>query len=401
MQDNRLNIVIKSFPALNGDCILVSFGDNYKKHILIDCGYTDTYKKYLKKELLEIANKKECIEKLIITHIDSDHILGAISLLKENLNRFIEIKEVWHNTYRHIQSVKIETSAKPNQLIGFKQVIARGYCLEKSNNLELEISAEQGTTVGALLIKGKYNWNLAFDGQAVSIDNQQDIIIDEKTRILLLSPDYRKLKILESFWEEELDKLNLERTKGYDNYFDDAFEMMLSWEKEKVKIFEKEISSTNISIEELSKAEFSEDESATNGSSIAFILQIKDKNLLFLGDSHPDLILKSLKNYQNENSIYFDFIKVSHHGSFNNTSPSLLQLIDSRIYLFSTNGSRHNHPDKETIAHIICRKTNFQRQLFFNYKTPNSEYYNNKDWMNKYNYSINYIEEHPYEIPLT
>lgn len=400
MKDN-LNITIKSFPALNGDCILVSFGGDYKKHILIDCGYTDTYKNYLKKDLLEIANKKECIEKLIITHIDSDHILGAISLLKENLNRFIEINEVWHNTYRHIQSVKIETISKPNQLIGFKQVIARGYRLDKRNNLELEISAEQGTTVGALLIEGKYKWNLAFAGQAVSIDNKQNIIIDEQTKITLLSPDNKKLKILESFWEEELGKLNLEKAKDHDNYFDDAFEMMLSWEKEKTKVIEKEISSTNISIEELSKSEFSEDESATNGSSIAFVLQIKDKNLLFLADSHPDLILKSLKKYSNENFIYFDFIKVSHHGSFSNTSPSLLSLIDSRIYLFSTNGRRHNHPDKETIAHIICRKTNFQRQLFFNYKTSNSEYFNNKDWMNKYNYSISYIEEYTYEIPLT
>jgi beta-lactamase superfamily II metal-dependent hydrolase len=143
-----------------------------------------------------------------------------------------------------------------------------------------------------------------------------------------------------------------------------------------------------------------EDKTPTNGSSIAFVLKIKAKLLLFLADSHPGLILKSLVEYQSEGIINFDSIKVSHHGSFNNISLPLLKKIDSRIYIFSTNGNKHNHPDKETIAHIVGRKSEFERKLFFNYKTLNSEYFNNKDWMKTYNYSIHYLNQDHYKISI-
>lgn len=52
------SIILNIFPALNGDSILVSYGLNEKKHILIDCGYITTYNTFIKKELVEIANWK-------------------------------------------------------------------------------------------------------------------------------------------------------------------------------------------------------------------------------------------------------------------------------------------------------------------------------------------------------
>jgi len=92
-------------PAFNGDCLIVSFGKKTKKHILIDCGYPQTYEECLKPILLEISNKGECLERMIITHIDSDHIFGTIKFLEENQSKFIEIKQVWHNTYRHLKFI--------------------------------------------------------------------------------------------------------------------------------------------------------------------------------------------------------------------------------------------------------------------------------------------------------
>lgn len=37
------------YPAENGDCFLISLGEENRKHILIDCGYADTYHNYLKR----------------------------------------------------------------------------------------------------------------------------------------------------------------------------------------------------------------------------------------------------------------------------------------------------------------------------------------------------------------
>ena len=94
-----------------------------------------------------------------------------------------------------------------------------------------------------------------------------------------------------------------------------------------------------------------------------------DKKLLFLADSHPSMILESLKKHYSEDDfpIEFDIIKVSHHGSVTNTSKKLLEVIDSKNYIISSDGSKFGHPNIETIARIINRKSDFIRNLYFNY----------------------------------
>jgi len=393
---------IKTYPAKNGDCFLISFGrkNEKSKHLLIDCGFVDTVNNYLKNDLIEIADKGESIEKLIITHIDADHIQGAIRLLKENNSeKFIEIKEVWHNTFRHLfehQENKIDVKQK--QIL--QQIIQRGYIKNEDKKGIQEISAEQGTTVGALILKGNYFWNSYFKGKAVSIENKKEIEVDADTIMHLLSPDKQKLVRLQNFWKDELRKYGVNYVDGNSELYDDAFEMLVSWEKEKLIKKPKQISTTKQTIEELIKQPFDEDNTATNGSSIAFILKIQNKKLLFLGDSHPDLIVKSLDEYCKEEKIIFDLIKISHHGSFNNINKQLLEKIDSENYLFSTNGQRHNHPDKETIAHIISREAVLHRNLYFNYITSSSEYFKTDVWMKKYNYSIHYLNKAPYTLEL-
>ena len=399
MKDSIFSITISVFPALNGDSLLISYGANEKKHILIDCGYISTYNSYIKRELVEIASNGECLEKLIITHIDSDHIWGAIPFLKDNQERFIEIKEVWHNTFRHLLngSEKEENSTNKEEKT-IQKILSRGYFNNESKNGENQISAEQGTTLGALLLKGDYSWNSDFNKKAVSIENRQIVNIDLESQIILLSPNKEKLDNLKTLWDSELTKYDLKYSKEEGKLYDDAFEMLLTWIKEIQVKGVQTISSNKIQMEELLSSIPVEDKTPTNGSSIAFILIIKEKKLLFLADSHPGLILKSLLEYQPEGVINFDSIKVSHHGSFNNVSLELLEKIDSEVYIFSTNGNRHNHPDKETIANIVGRKTKFERKLFFNYKTLNSEYFNNQDWMKTYNYSIHYLYQDNYKI---
>lgn len=401
MKNSIFTITLFVFPALNGDSLLISYGANKRKHILIDCGYVATYNTYIKNELVGIANKGECLEKLIITHIDSDHIWGAIPFLKDNQERFIEIKEVWHNTFRHLLdgSEKEEKISNKDEKI-IEKILSRGYFDNESKKGEKEISAKQGTTLGALLLKGEYSWNNDFNKKAVSLENRQTINIDLESQIFLLSPNKEKLDNLKTLWDSELIRYDLKYSKESGKLYDDAFEMLLTWIKESKAKGIQVISSNKMQIEELLASVPDEDRTPTNGSSIAFILKIKEKKMLFLADSHPGLILNSLLEYQPEGIINFDCIKVSHHGSFNNININLLEKIDSEVYIFSTNGNKHNHPDKETIAHIVGRKSEFERKLFFNYKTLNSEYFNKEDWMKTYNYSIHYLNQDNYKIPV-
>jgi beta-lactamase superfamily II metal-dependent hydrolase len=58
-------------------------------------------------------------------------------------------------------------------------------------------------------------------------------------------------------------------------------------------------------------------------------------------------------------------MKVSHHGSSNNTNKELLELIKTDNYIISTNSDMHNLPDKRTLARIIDYNPN--AVFYFNY----------------------------------
>ena len=211
-----MNIDIIAYPAKNGDCFLInSYDKKEQKHFLVDCGYAATIKNFLKDDLVKIGLKGGTLEKLILTHIDADHIQGAIRLLKENNSeRFIEIKEIWHNSFRHLFEKKQKDITEKESRI-LSQIILRGY--PKKHNItkgEQEISARQGTTVGALILQGKYSWNSDFGGNAISTDYGKEIIISKNAKIFLLSPDKKKLEKLKNLWSSELQKYGVNYDSG-------------------------------------------------------------------------------------------------------------------------------------------------------------------------------------------
>jgi len=71
-----------------------------------------------------------------------------------------------------------------------------------------------------------------------------------------------------------------------------------------------------------------------------------------------------------------------------NQEVSSLYINHWRIFLISTDGSLHGHPDLETIARLIARPAKVKRQLIFNYANNTFEFFDRQDWMDKYNYSI-------------
>jgi len=390
MSDKKIKI--KVFPALNGDSILLDLTTNL---FLIDGGYINTFNEYLCTELKRKSEEGKSISHLIVTHIDSDHISGIVRLLEKNTNsEIIEIENIWHNSYRHIKGLPDNLSL--NSFEGKTDLTA---LFEKSYLKEViegrqDISAEQGSSLGGLILKDDYKWNSEFGGKAVSINNLDVISIDDKTIIKILSPNNDKLSKLKNFWSKELYKKGYQITEDDSNY-DDAFEFLLAQEKEKKVLLKKDISGGDIDIAKLSDAEVIEDASPTNGSSISFVLEKDDKKLLFLADSHPSLILENLKLHYSEEElpIEFDIIKLSHHGSITNTSKELLEIIDSRNYIISSNGSRYGHPDIETIARIINRESTFIRNLHFNYPPIFIHEINNETLKEKYSFEIYVAQE--------
>lgn len=374
-------IKIEMFRASKGDCFLISLiEDTNKKHILIDGGFYHTYENHLKNRLRELAIGGDRLSLVVVTHIDSDHIEGILQLLKENQSannpQIISIDEIWHNSYRHLQLDQMEKLSTLNykEKIVLEDIIVQNNSIEIKNSDESnDVNAEQGSSLASLIFKGNYNWNSQFDGMAVSTNNNRTIKLNEEIIIHLLSPNNRKLENLKSYWLDELQKQKYDFKLTDDKLFDDAYEFYLMSERNEIDGDENEsISSKRVekNLNEYLNKKETTDSSPTNGSSISFIIEYKKKKMLFLGDSHPRIIKEELEKLLKtpEEKIFFDLIKISHHGSRRNTHKELLNIIDSNNFLISTNGETHKHPHNETIAKIVCRPTKDVRNLFFNYR---------------------------------
>ncbi|MEM6717673.1 MAG: MBL fold metallo-hydrolase [Bacteroidota bacterium] len=324
-----MSISVKFLEAYNGDSILISFqGDDGKtKNILIDGGTRHTYVKKrrsgdLKREVELIQKKNEKIDLLVLTHIDDDHIGGILELFKDQKLDKTIIKNLWFNSGRLIAEY-LDSSINDQD---------RNISIGIYNTLET--SFQQAIDLETLL-QNLNCWDRTIKKRIVvePIDN---------CKLTIISPSKRTLKKLHNNWKTKKPE-SLKNSPSQTDYH---------------------IPLINLMSEEDT---YKKDSSIPNGSSISFILEYKNRKLLFLGDAHPNVIVESLQElgYTKNKKLRLDLLKVSHHGSKKNTSKKLLELIDCDVFVISTNALKHGLPDKLTLARII--KSNPRCTLLFNY----------------------------------
>lgn len=334
---------IKFLKANNGDAIFISYKHNSNsKNILIDTGTGATYcskpngrKKdgELKNLINDLQSKDEKIDLLIITHWDDDHIGGILKWFQEDLDSAKSmINHIWFNSgtliNKHFESD--EASEDKNVL----------------DNLEYNAntSIKQGVTFEKYILDSSLSHNL------IKNDTFVDNILDG-IKFTILSPTNKELERLLTKWEESPYNSN---TSASNKDYDKTFEQLLV-------------------------NDFKEDDAIHNGSSIAFILEIEDKKMMFLGDAHPSVIVDSLNKlgYKQANKLKIDLMKVSHHGSKANTSDELLDIIECDRFMISTDGSKHGLPNKETIARIVKKHENCK--IYFNYPELINQIFNQEE----------------------
>ena len=374
------------YPACEGDAFLISFGENQETNIIIDMGLSDTYTSFIRNDLIELKNQGRKIDLLIITHVDQDHIQGAITFFEENgiEQNIIEVSEVWHNSFRHLQFEKEKTHLTNEERLTLEQIKLQNQYMNKYG--ESDATVEQGSTLAGLLYANKCNWNNSFTNKAVCIENNFRTSLPE-LNITLLSPDQGKLKRLSKVWLEYLETTSYNFNISEDTIFDDAYELYIQ-NIQDIEAITSDASNSKetFNIEKLSDSK-GKDSSKTNGSSISFIINYKGKKLLFLGDAHNDNIFNELNKLKNSGyELDFEVVKVAHHGSKNNISKEFLELIKSKRYLISTSGARHCHPDLEAIAKIAT--AGHSKQIITNYRHEKLKHFNDSKLEIKYKYKI-------------
>lgn len=315
---------IRILKALHGDSFILNCvkGNQYGT-VVVDGGpYRDNYK------IVQILEEYESIDLMVVTHYDDDHIGGLLAYIEKHKNdRPFPIKEIWVNCS---QQVPVTNTAN----ISFTQA-------KKLSNLLFEINKD---------LESKEFPTVAWESLILAGQKVQKPYAD----FFVLSP------------EEE--SLNL----NFFNYASECGDIASHRSRQK--------SALTKSLQELSTLKkkivnLKNKQEVINLSSIAFFVSCDNFSALMLGDSYPDTIIKTLQSngYNNsDNKLRVSYTKIAHHGSANNTSNTLLDMLDCDTYIISTNGGNgvSCHPDRETIGNITWhpnRDHNSPVNLVFNY----------------------------------
>ena len=307
---------------MKGDSFLVSADE---RNILIDGGVSSTYSREIIRELKAIQSLGQALDLVVLTHTDDDHIAGLIRLLCDTNYRHM-IKEVWFNSVPEYRDFRLKQDKK--------------------------LSVKQGVNFDTLvkLLKAE-NPNLNVKSHITCESEPRSIIIAENICINILSPKEITLKdFIDKYHYEKPDK-KLSKKCDYNK------KIIELWGNNEIK-----------------------DSSLSNEASIAFELKYKDKNFLFLGDSHAQTISDSLlkRGHDRSNKLPVTLTKLSHHGSKSNITTDLLESISCNKYIISTNGA-YSLPHKETLAKIIKHRKE-SVEFIFNYKPLLNRILRNNDF---------------------
>ena len=328
-------------PAGHGDCIVVEYGSPAQPHrILIDGGTEGTWKR-LKKFIEALPKAARKFELLVVTHIDADHIGGALGILDGSVEG-LEFADIWFNGWRHLTALE-------------------------------EQGPVQGEKLTTLLWPQLARWNKAFGGKAVVLPETgplPTVTLPGGMRLTLLSPTPAKLRALQPEWKKKCEEAGL-APQVAPPVHPEGLEPMGA-----------------IDIDALAAEPFKEDPEEANGSSIAFLAEYGGKKILFAADAHPSVLVDSIGRLPG-GKLQVDAFKLPHHGSKKNVSTELLSLVQTNRYLFSTNGSYFKHPSREAVARVIQRRVP-SCELRFNYRSDYTRVWDSAALSKKWGFFTSY-----------
>jgi beta-lactamase superfamily II metal-dependent hydrolase len=336
---------IEMLPAGHGDALWIEYGDQGSIHRwMVDCGTQQTAKE-LNRRVQAVPENERFLELFIMSHIDSDHIGGALPFLK-TIKEELKLGDVWFNGWRHLSG---------------------------------QLGSRQGEMFSTAIQDFELPWNKWLDGGTIVVagDKLPECVLPGGMRLVLLSPTPAQLKKLAPVWTRELKRYGLEPGARVD-----------------YSRFLKGKPSTSTDVDQLADSPFAGDGGVPNGSSIAVLAEFGGTSALLSADAHAPVLAESIRTLLRQrgaDKLKLDACKVSHHASQNNLSTELLKLLDCPRYLVSTNGDHFSHPDREAIARII-KYGGSRPSLHFNYRSKYNEVWARPDLQERYGYVAFYPE---------
>lgn len=351
---------IHMLPAAHGDCLLVEYGtSNGVYRVVIDGGVVHTYET-LRAQLEAIPEKQRELTLLVITHVDADHIEGAVKLLSDE-SLGLRMNEVWFNGYEQL-----------------------------AVDAPVNFGGVQGEYASALIEKRKLSWNAVTNGGAICVPDEGPLptfTLPGGLQITILSPTISRMADMADKWDSEVKKAGL--VPGHSK---EALEHLQTKGKRLLVRFSDTDEGPNV--QDLVAEPYDRDTAPANGSSIAFIAEYGGKRVLFGADAHAEVLVSSLERLLKERKLDIldlDIFKLPHHGSSANLSPRLLDLVNPKQVLVSTSGAIFEHPDAEAIARILHTKRSVD--FVFNYRSEETEVWDNDNLRKQFQYTTHYPQK--------
>ena len=350
-----MRAILKTFESGAGDCIFLVMKDETdgsRFHIMMDCNVlTDEIKTYIRDEL------DKHIDVLIVTHIDSDHANGITKLMRNSDFADMQIGMILFNGF---QPQTEQPQTLPPQTIVKLQAVAELL----PPTVDEAFQKTNGMDAACLITELNKHPQWKFVWRQTPILAGETILLGNKEkwgRLRVLSPT-------QDVMDDLLHDVKLEYAKRLSSAppnkafvdQDKYYELMLRLaELRKSPSSARKISAEAITKETLNKSAKTEAEengvTNSNKASLAFCWEDGDekKRILLMGDAVSSQVVKELNNIDDD-GIWFEAVKVSHHGSKHNTSIELNAKVDSAHYFF-TGGKDNEGPDIETVAKIAMK----------------------------------------------
>lgn len=384
---------VTMLKAAEGDCLFLEF--HYSSNIfsmLIDTGPMSCWESVLKPFLDDLCEKGKGIDILVITHFDADHIGGTLRLFTSDKYSGL-INQVWFNGPKQIVPLATSEATQKDQQ-AFR--ILRSIHEHSMPAVDGPISIPQAESLTALLERHCKSVNSFVKGAAITCDTPS-MQIAPGFSIDFILPNKYGLEALKSYIQAKTNRAVRGASMVHTVEGDAAFESVMLDEESSEDSLES-ISDTTldlINIETWAACSNSKkDPSITNMSSIAICIRFYDYKFLFPGDAAGEDLVESLTQWSklHNEPLNFDVIKMPHHGAFHNCA-KLLDVIDGTYFLFSTDGRKYRHPDKETLAKITQRSPTHPRFLLFNYENDMYQLFHKKSFEERYSYRADILEK--------
>lgn len=353
------------FQSAKGDCLLLEAKDGAR--ILCDGGMSASMRTHVRDELGKLRKANHKLDYMYVSHIDQDHISGALQLLEDELEwklfefhetqgtpirppklpRPPEIGGIWHNAFRdqigkNAGDVEDLLAAAAPALLasGVPEIVEFGEELQQiAVSIPEAIKVSRYSSADLLDIPINKLPGSEEKSKLLMVRDGQRAFDVGSMRLTIVGPTKEELTLLRDGWNnflrdvksrESIEKLRAEIKRKIDSFGAQSFDLR-DWN----------------GIEDYKGV------TTPNIASLMFMVEEEGKRLLLTGDSQQDIIIKGLEltGFLDAGHLHLDVLKTQHHASEHNFDIEFCRKVSADNYVFCGDGS-HGNPELSVIQMI-------------------------------------------------